>query len=277
MTGSEVTKLQKFLVAKSHLKLAATDTYGSYGNKTFLAVRDFQCKNSIVCTGSAWGSVGPKTMTAINTMIAKMSPVTGTAPVATTGLGTVDQFLWLGLENNDVRKMQQILIKQGYLTVGPSDTLGYFGAKTAKALRDFQCQNNIICSGEGWGTAGSKTLKALNALVGGTSSSPAVPVYTAPVVKTPVTTPAPVVAPSTSGKTIGQFLWIGLRNDDVATMQQILIKESLLTMTPSDTLGLFDSKTQKAVKDFQCKYDIVCGGDGWGVVGSKTLKALNSR
>ena len=90
-----------------------------------------------------------------------------------------------------------------------------------------------------------------------------------------VTTPAPKpTATSVPSVTpITMYLYYGLRNDQVKTLQSILISYGDLT---SSATG-YSALTVKAVQQFQCANSIVCtGGVGWGYVGAKTRAALNA-
>lgn len=68
----------------------------------------------------------------------------------------------LGFSGSDVTALQNNLIDQGYLAKGYNT--GYFGALTETALKKFQCDKNIVCSGgktDGYGVYGPKTRVAL--------------------------------------------------------------------------------------------------------------------
>ena len=70
--------------------------------------------------------------------------------------------LSLGMSGSDVTALQNALISGGYLAAGKNS--GYFGALTQAAVEKFQCDKNIICSGDavaGYGIAGPKTQAAL--------------------------------------------------------------------------------------------------------------------
>jgi fibronectin type 3 domain-containing protein len=66
--SAAVTALQNFLISQNDL--GASYNTGFYGSLTQAAVRQFQCVESIVCSGSpattGWGSVGPRTRAALN-------------------------------------------------------------------------------------------------------------------------------------------------------------------------------------------------------------------
>lgn len=72
--------------------------------------------------------------------------------------------LYLGVRNSQVVNLQLFLIQRGILAAG--NNTGYFGPLTEAAVRTFQCQQSIVCSGDrystGWGVVGAKTRGALN-------------------------------------------------------------------------------------------------------------------
>lgn len=88
-------------------------------------------------------------------------------------------YLYQGARNSEVANLQTVLIQDGYL--GANFGTGYFGARTAQAVRRFQCDHGIVCTGgpftTGWGAVGGRTRAALNNLPdsstkgGGTSST----------------------------------------------------------------------------------------------------------
>ncbi len=73
--------------------------------------------------------------------------------------------LSLGLSGSDVQVLQSALIAKGYLPAGKAT--GYFGALTEAAVKKFQCDQKIVCSGISYGVAGPRTQAAL---AGGTAS-----------------------------------------------------------------------------------------------------------
>lgn len=73
--------------------------------------------------------------------------------------------LYNGLSGNDVVKLQETLISQGFLA--PGYATGYFSSLTEKAVKDFQCTRGIICSGSssnGYGVYGPATQAALGSV-----------------------------------------------------------------------------------------------------------------
>jgi chitodextrinase len=91
--------------------------------------------------------------------------------------------LYFGSRNEQIKILQSFLGEKGYFD--PANATGFFGKLTEQAVKKFQCDNNIVCSGgpasTGWGVVGVKTRKTLNALYGSASVAPAV---------TPSATPA---------------------------------------------------------------------------------------
>jgi len=64
-----------------------------------------------------------------------------------------------GTSGSDVRLLQQTLAIRGYLSATPT---GYFGPATLAAVKKFQCEKNIVCSGSSFGVVGPKTQAALS-------------------------------------------------------------------------------------------------------------------
>ncbi|MEK7192931.1 MAG: glycosyl hydrolase family 18 protein [Patescibacteria group bacterium] len=74
----------------------------------------------------------------------------------------VTRTLYLGLSGDDVASAQNQLISKGYLASEKNS--GYFGALTESAVKKFQCEQKIVCSGSkisGYGIIGPKTMAAL--------------------------------------------------------------------------------------------------------------------
>jgi peptidoglycan hydrolase-like protein with peptidoglycan-binding domain len=73
------------------------------------------------------------------------------------------------MRGEEVKALQQFLIANNYLTQG--DDSGYFGLKTFGAVKRFQCDQTIICTGTskttGWGMVGPTTRLKINSLSGG--------------------------------------------------------------------------------------------------------------
>ncbi|GEM_PF-2154514 len=71
--------------------------------------------------------------------------------------------LYPGLRDPEVSRLQSFLAARNYLLAG--NTTGFFGPLTQKAIRQFQCDQKIICGGslgDGWGLVGRATRAKLN-------------------------------------------------------------------------------------------------------------------
>lgn len=77
--------------------------------------------------------------------------------------------LMSGNTGDDVITLQNVLISQGYLTEGKNS--GTYGPMTVAAVKKFQCEKKIVCSGSSYGVAGPKTQAALRILSTGTPPS----------------------------------------------------------------------------------------------------------
>jgi hypothetical protein len=97
-----------------------------------------------------------------------------TAPTAPRVTVSLTRTLSTPMRGAEVKALQQFLISQGLLEQG-SDS-GYFGIKTYAAVKQFQCQQNIVCSGTSklteWGMVGPRTRQRINELGQGISPSP---------------------------------------------------------------------------------------------------------
>ncbi|MCR4876397.1 MAG: peptidoglycan-binding protein [Clostridiales bacterium] len=171
-----------------------------------------------------------------------------------------DTSLRYGMKGEEVRKMQQALIDQGYLG-GYAD--GIFGLHTELAVRKFQKAHHLKVDG----VAGEKTL----ALLYGSSATPTpTPKPTQKPSDAPAATPTPVPT-SSSGLFGGDYstLKLGSRGDRVVILQKELIRLKFLSGRAD---GIFGSKTKTAVVKFQKKYKLKADG----LAGKKTLKKIES-
>ncbi|GEM_PF-2442411 len=77
---------------------------------------------------------------------------------------TFTKSLYLGTKDQEVTNLQRLLIQKQYLPSG-NDT-GFFGPLTQNALKKFQCDQGIVCSGTpnetGYGVVGRMTRERLN-------------------------------------------------------------------------------------------------------------------
>jgi hypothetical protein len=208
-----------------------------------------------VVQGAAW--LTPDTSTTL-IMSAETTQKTTTSTTFTDTLS-------LGSKGTQVTKLQTLLKKEGLL---PSDSVtGYYGPQTETAVKRYQCQKGIICSGTpnttGYGMVGLKTRAVLN---GGTVPTG----ITLPVTLKSTTAPT-TISPETS-TAITTTLSLGMTNPQVLTLEQYLIRERYLTNATADTT--FDIATESALKRFQCASRIVCEGTsdttGYGGTGPRT-------
>jgi len=121
-------------------------------------------------------SAAPVASPAVTSVPVTSVPATSapaTSAPATSVSATFATTLLLGLRSGDVKNLQTFLIQKGYLDSGYAT--GFFGTLTQKAVQQFQCDENIVCSGSpvatGWGVVGAKTRRALNTLYGGGQSA----------------------------------------------------------------------------------------------------------
>ncbi len=97
---------------------------GTYGTDTLNAVKRFQSKNNIVVDGY----LGPETRIALN---------------ADTAL---PNSLDIGDSGDQVKNVQDLLVKWGYLTASKAD--GYYGESTKAAVSAFQSRNSLGSDGQ---------------------------------------------------------------------------------------------------------------------------------
>jgi len=89
---------------------------------------------------------------------------------------SITKSLYIGVRGIEVTSLQTFLINKGLLPTNTSP-LGYYGTQTREAVKKFQCQNNIICSGDeastGYGVVGKMTRSAILTQSSASVSSPA--------------------------------------------------------------------------------------------------------
>ena len=194
--GEEVRELQQALIDLGFLKGTAD---GVFGNKTEIAVRNFQKKNKLSIDGLAGKKTRQLILSKAQAKNKKAAATPTPAPAAKTAsasskasssssagqessslFGTYETVRF-GDRGDRVKTLQRALITLGYLT-GSAD--GVYGKQTRKAVTAYQRHEKL----EADGVAGKKTLKAVQAsLSSGGSGSTATPVPTA--------TPAPAATP----------------------------------------------------------------------------------
>ena len=181
--------------------------------------------------------------------------------VSMTGAYALDpSTLYNGCKGEEVKKMQQALIDQGYLG-GYAD--GIFGRNTENAVRKFQTKHGLTSDG----LAGKKTLAMIYASSSSGSSSQAA----AEQPKQETSSASSSSGSSSSGSSLfsGNYatLKIGSTGNRVKALQKALISLGMLSGSAD---GRFGAKTKAAVIAFQQK----SGLDADGLAGKKTLTAL---
>ena len=148
----------------------------------------------------------------------------------------------------------------------------------------------LTCNGGYHDSSGSCVLTGGGGIIGGGDggSSVPTPVYTVipgtATTTTPTSTPkAPeVVQPSLVAQIVSPVfnatLRYGMTSEDVKRLQELLASNP--EIYPEGIIsGWFGQLTRKAVRKFQCKYEIVCSGDekttGYGLAGPKTRAKIN--
>ncbi|MDP3725218.1 MAG: peptidoglycan-binding protein [Nanoarchaeota archaeon] len=173
-------------------------------------------------------------------------------------------YLKIGNENEDVKKLQELLARDK--EIYPSGLVtGYYGGMTKKAVEKFQEKYGIATPGvAGHGSVGPKTQAKLNEILGSTV------VATTPIL---VTTPSAIQVPI--GHTFAKRIVLGMQDEDVRKLQEILATDKDVYSEGLVT-GYYGALTRKAVERFQEKHGIAKPGDpGYGDVGPGTRAKLN--
>ena len=288
--GDAVQSLQQSLITLGYLTGKAD---GSFGDATEAALRAFQKASGLKQDGEA----GAKTLEALSRAVAELTDTT----------------LSKGDKGDKVQTLQQNLITLGYLS-GKAD--GEYGSKTANAVRAFQRANNLVVTDEAdqatqdaiaaavkaltnapaatvlqKGDKGDavqalqRQLATLGYLTGaadgmfGAATRTAVKEFQAAhslkadgiAGRETLDAIAAAVKQATTGDDPDDpsVLKKGSRGDAVKSLQEKLISLGYLTGSAD---GIFGIGTISAVKAFQT----VSGLPADGVVGSKTMNALNA-
>lgn len=212
----------------------------------------------------------PATPSVTTTPIAVVQPTT-----VTPSSYTFSKPLSVGVDNSDVKKLQQVLNTDADTRIAasgagsPGRETTYFGSATLNAVKKFQVKHGLAGPGDpGYGSVGPKTRAKLSEISkGGLSVS--------------VTTSIPAATVSVSGS-VTKSLDIGASDSQVKIVQQILNNDpdtrvsSSGVGSPGNETNYFGPATTAAVKKFQVKYGIAGPGDaGYGHVGPATRAKLN--
>ena len=147
--GDDVRALQTFLITQGFSIPAGATGY--FGGQTQSALASYQAMRGIT---PAVGYFGPVTRARINSELAGSSTVTTSqaqVPVPTnqqpvnplSQTGSVRD-LEFGMEGDDVRQLQTLLMNQGHTI--PAGATGYFGGQTRSALSAYQRAQGIVPS-----------------------------------------------------------------------------------------------------------------------------------
>ena len=163
--GEDVRNLQKFLNAEGFFVTNKGEETTLFGPKTIEALIRYQEKyRDRILTpnglNAGTGILGPATIQFIRSLNKQYSPSSENTPISSQEPAAVyTRSLYYGVRGNDVSSLQLYLIAKGYLESG-NDT-GFYGTLTLAAIKNFQCSQKIICSGDeistGWGVVGPKT------------------------------------------------------------------------------------------------------------------------
>lgn len=172
--------------------------------------------------------------------------------------------LSFGMRGDDVWRLQDHL-RQDPVIYPEGFTTGYFGHLTERAVQRFQAKHHIVATGTpattGYGVFGPKTSSVLFSVFPMMNTSTS-------TVRSATTTP-PVV--------IYRTLSRGQHGKDVSQLQRLLAEDSDL-YPEGDISGYFGAATERAVKRFQMKHNIVATGTpattGFGVFGGETRRVM---
>jgi peptidoglycan hydrolase-like protein with peptidoglycan-binding domain len=170
--GPEVKKLQDAMVKLGYMTREQVATGpGLFGPKTEAAVSLFQADKGIVPDS---GIYGPKTRAALTKALEAANRPPAPPPVSGGKVAVPQVDLKRGAEGAEVKKLQDALVKLGYMTreqvaTGP----GLFGPKTQAAVSKFQADKGISPAS---GLFGPKTRAAMEKALGGaTGPGPVTP------------------------------------------------------------------------------------------------------
>ena len=169
-----------------------------------------------------------------------LAPVAVFAIDQASGMSVFTRNLTVGSRGSEVSMLQERLISEGFLV---SDVTGYFGPLTRDAVKKFQAAHGIDMVG----IVGPQTRAALNASSASTQTGD-------------------VLGVSAFNFTLD--LAVGSTGDEVAKLQERLMKEGLLS---GESAGYFGTLTRDAVKAFQANNQIETTGN----VGPRTRAILN--
>lgn len=189
------------------------------------------------------------------------TPAAPVNPLASPAALLLVSDLSFGMDNPEVKVLQQILNKIGFQvsTSGlgsPGQETTSFGNLTRATVRKFQCAKAIVCSGDehttGYGLVNAPTRQAILSLLPAGA----------------VTAPVLAIQPTATPSTLSRELEYGMEGDDVVYLQTFLVSQGLFN---AGVNGTFGPVTRSAVISFQKKYNL---SPAVGYVGPKTLAKI---
>lgn len=230
--------------------LTITGVVGAFGDKA-------SATQTITVTGpGGTASTASATQGATSTdttlagLQAKLAALTGALATARAGASTpaavtFTTYLKPGSSGDEVRALQEVLVRLGHLAATPN---GNYGPATTAAVQAFQKAHGL----EPLGVVGPATRAALNA--GADAGTPAAPTQAAP-----------------TGQRFVFEHFMGLGDDDSAQVTELQKRLTELGHYTGAVTGYFGPATEAAVKKFQK----VSGIPETGYVASITRAALN--
>lgn len=259
-SGKDVKKLQESLVKLGY----DIDVSGFYGDETLEAIYELQVANGIV---ESWdelgaGHVGVQTRSTLERLLRSGGKVISVRDESVKYVH-FPRGLARGDQGEDVKKLQEELVKMGFLRIEPT---GVYDELTEHAVFKFQQKREILSEKTdfGAGVFGPKTRAHMNSVL--TSR-----VKTRKLVAAKKAQKLQQIAP-------GKFLVdleVGTRGDQVAYLQKTLQSLGYFKGSVTDYYG---EQTEKALLAFQMDKGIVEANTdlGAGRLGPKTRRSLNS-
>lgn len=212
------------------------------------------------------------------------------AGTATSEAALGDQPLSLGMQNEDVKALQDVLKQTGHFTYHTST--GYYGDITKKAVQSYQKANNLTETGfadkatlaaitEKMATTTQTATSKMTEWARPTQTTTSTQTITTPSTETPNQQHSSQVSPAHSDeeqepqdqtlpRNLPEFtflLKVGSTGEAVRELQHQLTALDLLT---AEATGYFGPATEEAVKKFQKQHNLIADG----LVTTKTMQKL---
>lgn len=154
--------------------VAAYDLSGNVSNQSFPVSATVLPSTANTTTNQPSATAVAPSTSAVptpSTSATSAAPAPGTLSPSVNPAITIS--LYFGLRNDQVKTLQTILAQRGYLA--STNATGFFGNLTLEAVKKFQCDNGVVCTGTpgttGWGFVGAKTRAALSKLAAQASAT----------------------------------------------------------------------------------------------------------